>query len=222
MPAMGGRKGVAILRLALRDLRGGFGGFWLLILHIALGTAAIAAAGLVSAAVLDGVRAGARSAVGGDVSLRLYHLPPPDDHLAFLAQAGTVSLTAELRPAAHHEGRRALVELKAADRAYPLYGDVRLDPPLPPGGSLNEALGQRDGFWGAAVAPELLMALDAVLGDTVLIGGQPFVLRALLRAEPDRALRGFSLGPRMIVPLAALTGTTLVAPGTRVRLGSNA
>ncbi|MCC7426174.1 MAG: hypothetical protein IT557_04670 [Alphaproteobacteria bacterium] len=200
------------LRLAARELRGAAGGFVLLLLGIAFGTAAIAAIGLLSAAILDGMRAGARASIGGDVSLRLFHRPPAPEHLAAFAAAGTVSLTAEMRTLARRSDRSALVELKAADDAYPLYGTFRLDPPLVPA----DALGRRDGVWGAAVAEALLAALDARIGDIVTVEDRRFELRALIAEEPDRALRAFTLGPRMIVALPALAGSDLVAPGAQV------
>ena len=204
---------MTFLRLALRDLRGAMGGFWLLILCVALGTAAMAATGLLSRMVLDGVQAGARSGIGGDVSLRLYHRPPPPEHLALFNEAGATSLTAELRPLAHGGagGSSTLVEMKAVDAAYPLYGDIVLEPSMP----LSEALAERDGIRGAAVADELLEKLGLALGDRIRAGGQAFEMRALIRAEPDRALRGFTLGPRVIVALPAIAGSALVEPGTQ-------
>jgi putative ABC transport system permease protein len=200
------------LRLAVRELRGSAGGFVVLLVGIAFGTAAIAAIGLLSAAVLDGMRDGARASIGGDVSLRLFHRRPAPEHLAAFEAAGTVGLTAEMRTLARRDGRTALVELKAVEDAYPLYGDFLLDPPLAPA----DALGRRDGIWGAAVAEGLLAALDAKIGDTVTVDDHRFELRALIADEPDRALRAFTLGPRMIVALPALAGSELVAPGAQV------
>lgn len=200
------------LRLAARELRGSAGGFVLLLVGIAFATAAIAAIGLLSAAVRDGMREGARASIGGDVSLRLFHRPPGPEHRAAFEAAGTVSLTAELRTLARREGRSALVELKAVDDAYPLYGAFRLASPLAPA----DALGRRDGVWGAAVAESLLAALNAEIGDTVTLDDRRFELRALIADEPDRALRAFTLGPRMIVALPALAGSDLVAPGAQV------
>ncbi len=200
------------LRLAARELRGSAGGFVLLLIGIAFGTAAIAAIGLLSAAILDGMREGAHTSIGGDVSLRLFHRPPTPEHLAAFEAAGIVSLTAEMRTLARRDDRSALVEMKAVDDAYPLYGAFRLDSPLAPA----QALGRRDGVWGAAVAESLLAALDAEIGDTVTVDDHRFELRALIADEPDRALRVFTLGPRMIVALPALAGSDLVAPGGQV------
>ena len=200
------------LRIARRELRGAAGGFVFLVVGIAIGTAAIAAIGLMSAAVLDGMRDSAQDSIGGDVSLRLYHRPPPQAHLQAFRKAGALDLVAELRAPATRAGRSALVELKAIGDSYPLYGELRLTPPLATG----DALAPRNGIWGAAVAKSLLTALDAAIGDIVSVGDRRFELRALIADEPDRALRAFALGPRMIVARPSLDGSNLVAPGAQV------
>jgi putative ABC transport system permease protein len=214
------------LRFAVRELRGSAGGFVFLLVGIAFGTAAIAAIGLLSAAVFDGMREGARASIGGDISLRLFHRPPTPAHLAAFRAAGTVGQTAEMRTVARRDSRSALVELKAVDPVYPLYGTLRLDPPLTPSMVVADVLDRRDGVWGAVVAKGLLAALKAEIGDTVTVGNHRFELRALIADEPDSTLRAFTLGPRMIVALPALTGSELVAPGaqvywySRIRLGN--
>ena len=213
------------LRFAVRELRGSAGGFVFLLVGIAFGTAAIAAIGLLSAAVFDGMREGARASIGGDISFRLFHRPPTPSHLAAFRAAGTVGQTAEMRTVARRDSRSALVELKAVDPVYPLYGTLWLDPPLTPSMMVADVLDRRDGVWGAVVAKGLLAALKAEIGDTVTVGNHRFELRALIADEPDSTLRAFTLGPRMIVALPALTGSELVAPGaqvywySRIRLG---
>ena len=64
------------------------------------------------------------------------------------------------------DGQAALVEVKAVDAAYPLFGAVALDPPRP----LADALAQRDGAFGAAADPTLLARLDLKPGARVTIG----------------------------------------------------
>jgi putative ABC transport system permease protein len=214
------------LRFAVRELRGSAGGFVFLLVGIAFGMAAIAAIGLLSAAVFDGMREGARASIGGDISLRLFHRPPTPAHLAAFRAAGTVGQTAEMRTVARRDSRSALVELKAVDPVYPLYGTLRLDPPLTPSMVVADVLDRRDGVWGAVVAKGLLAGLKAEIGDTVTVGNHRFELRALIADEPDSTLRAFTLGPRMIVALPALTGSELVAAGaqvywySRIRLGN--
>lgn len=201
------------LTLARRDLRGGLGSFWILLLGIALGVAAVAAVGSVAGAVLDGVRAGARDSIGGDVTLRLFHHPATPEQAAFLAAAGRHSETAELRPQARRlDGTAAaLVELKAVDAAYPLYGAVTLQPPQ----AVPTAL-ERKASWGAAVDEDLLRSLGLRLGDSFRLGGIAVDIRAIIVHEPDRTLRAFSLGPRVMIARAALEGSGLAPPGAQV------
>ncbi len=188
------------LRLAVRDLRGGLGGLWILVAGVALGVALMAAVGSVAGGVLDGMRAGARDSVGGDLSLRLFHAPPTAEQRAFLETFGALSVVAEVR--SRVAGR--LVEVKAVDGAYPLYGEVGVAP-----GSLAQALEKRDGRWGA-------VADSGAVGDRLALGGIEVDVRAILTHEPDRAFRAFTLGPRLIVAAAALEDSGLAGPGAPV------
>jgi putative ABC transport system permease protein len=202
-------------RIARRDLRGSFGSFWILLVGITIGVSAVAGIGSVADAVLAGVRSEARTVVGGDVSLRLFHRPAGPEEHRFLAASGTLSQTAELRPLARRArdgSRPTLVELKGVDATYPLYGTVVLEG----GGELAAHLAHRDGLWGAAVDPALLSALDVTVGDRLDLGGVEVEIRALIAAEPDRSLRAFSLGPRVMISLDALRRTGLAASGAQV------
>lgn len=203
-----------ILKLARRDLRGAFGSLWIAIAGISLGVAAIAAVGSLSAAMLESVRTEARDSIGGDVSLRLFHRPADPHQRRALEAAGRLSETAELRPMAQREDgtAMALVELKAVDGAYPLYGEVALDPP----GALAGALASYDGIWGVAVDRALLETMEAEIGDRLRLGGAVFDIRAIIENEPDRSFRAFTLGPRVIIQRAALDATGLAPPGAPV------
>jgi predicted lysophospholipase L1 biosynthesis ABC-type transport system permease subunit len=58
-------------RLALRELRAGLAGFRVFLACLILGVAAIAGIGSVSESVIAGIRADARTLLGGDIDLRL-------------------------------------------------------------------------------------------------------------------------------------------------------
>ena len=60
--------------------------------------------------------------------------------------------------------------------------------------SLDDALGERDGVFGAAVEEALLARLNLKLGDVIRIGEANFALRTVLVSEPDRLATG--RGPR--------------------------
>ena len=201
-------------RLAWRDLRGASGGFRLLATALVLAVAAIAAVGSIADGLRDNARLTAREAVGGDLSFRLFHRQPNSAERGLLESFGELSEIAELRPRARRSDGRSglLVELKAIDAAYPLYGDLVLDPPVPPA----LALALANGSFGAAVDADLLARLDLAIGDRLRLGNLDVEIRALLLAEPDRALRAFALGPRVLISQDAFAVAGLASPGATV------
>jgi putative ABC transport system permease protein len=104
---------------------------------------------------------------------------------------------------------RALTQVRGVDGAYPIYGEVELDPAMP----LADALAD-NGLPGIVMQRLLVDRLALNVGDTVRLGTQDFELRAVLETEPDGAAGGFALGPRSIVRLDALEASGLLAPGT--------
>jgi len=115
--------------LALRELRGGLRGFYIFIACIALGVAAIAAVGSFADGLADGLAREGRVILGGDVAFSLIQREASTTERAFLASRGELSTAATMRAMVRTaDGRTALVELKAVDRAYPLYGSVATEP----------------------------------------------------------------------------------------------
>ena len=205
---------VLAVRLAFRELRGGLRGFRVFLACLALGVAALAAVGSLSAAIVAGLRDEARVLVGGDVEVATTGRPLEAAAAAYLRETGeAVSVVREMRAMARAGGRTTLVELKGVDRAYPLAGTVALDPPL----ALDEALAEADGRAGAVAEATLLVRLGLDLGDVVTVGDAEFVIRARIVREPDRAADAFVLGPRLMVGERAFTATGLVRVGSLVR-----
>ena len=152
--------------------------------------------------------------LGGDLSFSLSLREATGEERAFIESHGRMSLAATMRAMARTpDGRTALVEMKAVDAAYPLYGTVTLDPPQP----LSDALAQRDGAYGAAADPALLARLDLKPGARITVGSAPIEIRAVLTSEPDKLAGGIGFGPRLLVSEAALRATGLVQPGSVVR-----
>ncbi len=169
---------ILALRLARRELRGGLTGFQIFIACLALGVAVIAGVGSLSAALDASLRNDGRALLGGDVDFHLFHRPASPAERAYLARAGTVSEADDMRAMARTEdgGARSLIQLKAVDGSYPLYGDVTLDPPQ----SLADALALRGGHWGAVAEAGLFQKLGLKPGDLIRIGEGEFQLRAIL------------------------------------------
>lgn len=201
------------LRLARRELRGGLRGFGVFLACLALGVGAVSAVGTLTSALEEGVRRDARSLLGGDLEVLQSHRPPGPAAEDFLRPLGAISEQVRMRAMARAEdGNSTVVEVKAVDAAYPLYGRLVLSPDRP----LAEVLAGGDGLPGAAAAPQLLSRLGLKLGDTVRLGQTRFKLLAEVRTEPDRSSQLFSLGPRLLISAPALRSTGLLAPGSIV------
>ncbi len=203
-------------RIARRELRGGLSGFRVFMLCLALGVAAITAVGWTSAAIVDGLATDARRLLGGDMEMRLVHREAKDDEHAYLAaNSRQLSNTIRLRAmaSARDNAARTLVELKAVDDAYPLVGEMSLQPALSRGAMFDET----DGLPGAVVDPYLLEKLGIDQGGVISIGKARFRVNAVIEAEPDRVTSVINYGPRVMIAKADLMETGLVQPGSLIR-----
>jgi len=199
-------------RLARREMRGGLARFGIFLACLFLGVAAIAGVGSVGASVLAGLHGDARQLLGGDVEARLANRAATPEEQHFLAESGTLSAVTTLHATARgiDGDKRSLVEVKAVDGPYPLYGKLDFGPlDLKPA----DILGFRDGYWGAAVAPPLLARLGLGIGGHIRIGDGEFVLRATAGSEPDQGGEVFALGPKVMIAEAALDQAGLDRPG---------
>ena len=202
------------LRFALREMRGGLRGFYVFIACIALGCMAIAGVGSLAASLADGLARQGQVILGGDLSFTLIQREAAPSERAFLDNRGKVSGAATMRAMARTaDGKATLVEMKATDGGYPLFGATVLDPP----GALADALAQRDGVFGAAADLILLTRLAIKPGARLTIGNASFEIRAALMSEPDKLADGIGFGPRLLVSQDALRATGLLQPGSLVR-----
>jgi putative ABC transport system permease protein len=202
------------LRFAWRELRGGLRGFGVFVACIALGVMAIAGVGSVAKSLSVGLSSAGRVILGGDLAFSLVQREASGEEKAFLGAHGVVSAVATLPTMARtSDGRAVLVELKAVDGAYPLFGAVATNPALP----LSALFARQNDAVGAAVDPALLTRLDLKLGDHITIGSAAIELRGVLTAEPDKLAGGIGFGPRVLISEEALRASGLLQPGSIVR-----
>ena len=117
-----------------------------------------------------------RVILGGDASFSLIHRRLSADEQRFLEAHGSLSTIATVRAMARTaSGDAALIEAKAVEPDWPRIGSAVFAPPM----SLEDALGERDGVFGAAVEEALLARLNLKLGDVIRIGDANFALRTL-------------------------------------------
>ena len=215
-----GRDAVWAGRQLRRFLRGGISGFRIFLACLIAGVAAIAAVGSLSESLNQGLRADGQKLLGGDLELRLHHRPIAPEVTAWLEEKGRLSEIVTLRAMARNpeaeggSGRQSLVELKAVDSAYPLYGTLEHAPALPRAELFREA----DGVWGAVADPALTLRLGLQDAERRFfrIGTATFELRADLTQEPDRVTRLVGFGPHVLISRAALEATGLLQPGAMV------
>lgn len=206
------RLSAGVVRLVLRELRSGLGGFYVFIGCVALGVMVIAAVGALSDALEGGLERQGETILGGDITFQRTHARATDDERAWLAARGRVSETATMRTMARRSdgSESALAEVKAVDDLYPLVGAVRLAGDA----SLDRAI--RTGR-SVAVEPILLERLGVKLGDEIRVGEASLVVATTIEAEPDGLSDRLTYGPRVLMSVATLETTGLVKPGTLVR-----
>jgi putative ABC transport system permease protein len=201
------------LVLAWRETRGGWRHFLGFFACVALGVTALTSVGTLAANVDRALSREARTLMGGDLELRAAR-PLEADAAGAVEQlvrdGATATHVRELVGMARDPARETslLVELKAVEPAYPLYGRLEVEPRRP----IAELLAGG----GAVVQADLLGRLGVKVGDRIAIGDAPVTIRGVIGKEPDAPV-GFALGPRVLIGADTLEATGLVRPGSRVR-----
>ena len=201
-------------RIARRELRGGLGGFRVFLACLIIGVAAIAAVGSVRESISLGLQQEGSTLLGGDAELELTYRFASEEERAWIAEnaLGSTELVDFRSMAvfgAEGAADRSLTQVKAVDAAYPLLGEVELEPIMP----LETALAGQGGVPGAVLDPVLIERLGMQVGDRFNLGATEFVIMAALIREPD-ASGGFNFGPRTIVRTVDLADSGLLQPGT--------
>lgn len=204
--------GFLSVRYALRDLRGALGSFRVMLMCLVLGVGAIASVQFISRSMLDSIARDGRTILGADVIVRNLNVPAtPVLRDWFAGRQGFLSESVETRVMLSNAQTQdnTLVELKAVDGAYPLYGQFVTDA----GNDLPSLLADQ----GIVLDPALRDRLGVKTGDVVRLGQAQFTVRAFITSEPDRAGGArFGLAPRVIVSYADLPATGLIETGSMV------
>ena len=189
-------------KYAALNLRSGLKGFYILLTCLTLGVAAIAIIGSLTSAIERGLVEQGQPLLGGDLEFSLIHREAKPDEMAFIESKGKASRVATLRAMATANERSTLVEIKAVDVAYPLYGSLDLQPASNRGGVVVDEL--------------LLGRLGLKVGDDLKIGSTALKVTGVIAKEPDRIADGIVLGPRLLMSHQALQSTGLIQPGSLI------
>ena len=180
-----------VVRMALREIRASWHRLLFFFVCIAVGVASIVAIRSVIQSVREGLTREARAMTGADVVVRSDRplgekVRSAVDKERASGRVGTVSEAVEIatmvRPPNTTTAR--IVELRAVQSAFPLYGTMTLRD-----GQYSHTLLQGH---GTLVRPELLAQLNLSVGDDLQIGTQRFQIRGVIqnraRPQPRRVL----------------------------------
>ncbi len=218
-----------ILKMAWRETRGAWRHFLYFFACIAIGVGALVGASLFGANMEQAVTKEARGLLGGDLEIRLTRplslsgqavlnsLSERDMLFTHVSELVAMAARGTVGPVETQSTQ--IIELKAVESVYPLYGTIRLEPPQ----SLDTLLHpdeQRCGghsCFGAVVQESLLIRMGLSVGDRLKIGQAMFLITGIVRTEPDRMANAFTLGPRVMIAQEGLRAAELIKPGSRVR-----
>jgi putative ABC transport system permease protein len=200
-------------RIAWRELRASRAKFVFVLLSVAIGVAALTGVRGFSQSFQKALLGDARGIMAADLSARMFRLATPKEQqqLDALATKGVerTSVTETVSMASvQGDPVPLLVSLKAVDPAvYPYYGTIILNP----AGRLRDLLTDST----ALVDDNLLVRLNAKVGDRLKIGTSYFRIAAVILREPDRMSAGVGLGPRVMITRHAFLQTGLLGLGSR-------
>ncbi|NGZ59527.1 MAG: hypothetical protein CV081_03350 [Nitrospira sp. LK265] len=195
---------------------------------IAIGVGAVTGVSLFGTQVERAVTKEARGLLGGDLEIRLSHLMSPkgqevldslSDRDVILTHVSELIAMAARAESSSSGQPTQIIELKAVEPQYPLYGTLRVEPQR----DLADLLGgQTRGCpdrtcFGVVVQESLLIRMGLAMGDQLRIGQGLFIITGLVRTEPDRMANAFSLGPRVLISREGLAAAELIKVGSRIR-----
>lgn len=202
----------ALLRLAWRESRTARRRLLLYMSSIAFGVAALVAIDSFAGNVTSSIREQSRTLLGGDVSLQARAEFPPvvDTLLDSLSRGGITSsriTTFASMALADRTGVTRLVQVRAASPGYPFYGGIETVPAAAWATVHSEPV--------VFVDPSLLVALDAVVGDSIRLGLRHFKIAGTLGNVPGDAGITAVIGPRLYVSDKWIASTGLLKFGSR-------
>ncbi|MDT7042712.1 ABC transporter permease [Candidatus Nitronereus thalassa] len=223
------------LKMAWRETRGSWHQFVFFLVCVAIGVGSVVGVDLFATNVERMILGDARSLLGGDLEIRLAR-PLDESGETVLASirdrkievthvrelVGMSAVQEKVRADGLTENptfpSTQLVEIKAVEPNYPLYGQVEVAPKQPLHALLSSSSScPTKPCFGIVVQDSLLITLGKEVGSSIKIGQAWFEIRGVLLKEPDRVASAFSLGPRVIISVEALEATELVQVGSRIR-----
>jgi len=201
-------------RIAWRETRSSMVKFLFVVLAVAAGVGALSGVRGFSESFHGMLTAEARTVMAGDLLARQFVMPSAQQTAALdaLAARGVdytwVTETVSMAASKSNDGTPVLAALKVVDPSkYPYYGEMKLNPPMPLASALTPDT--------AVAGDDLLMRLNAKVGDTVRVGEKDLHIVATIAQEPDRMSASLNIGLRLMMSREAFASTGLMQIGSR-------
>ena len=206
------------LKLSLRELKGSFNEFKIVMISIFLGVFIITAVGSLSKNLKHEINNKSSELLGGDFELSTTYQEFPIKIKEWLEKNGKTSLIVELRTMLTSNQsvglKRRIVELKAVDQNWPLKGV----PIIVPNKSINKSLKMNNNNNnGALIDASLQKQLEIKVGDVLQLGKTKIQINGIIKKEPDRMFSFATFGSRLLISNATLKASGLVIPGSLVK-----
>ncbi|MFI4984330.1 MAG: ABC transporter permease, partial [Rickettsiales bacterium] len=195
-------------RIAFRELMGGWKSLITFYLLVIISLVVIAVMGEISENVKYNITSKSKEVLGGDIEISLANFPLGAAEQKFLQQFGKVSTAIDLRAMMRFKNESRMVELKAVDDNYPLYGDVVVTQ------SRISTLHLKNGVF---VAQQLVDDIGFGVNDEITIGRASIKILGIIESEPDWLVNNIILGPRVLTTEEALEDTGLLNPGSLLK-----
>ena len=203
-------------KLSIKELRGSFSEFKIVITSIFLGVFIISAVGSLSENLKFEINDQRSELLGGSFELSTTYQKFPQKIKRWLEVNGKTSEVIELRTMLSSNKnsivKRRLVELKAVDENWPLVGNISIKPEQ----SLNQSINNTN-FNGVLIDKNVKNQLNLNLGDMLNLGNSKIIIKGILKKEPDRMFSFATFGSRVLLSIKTLQKTNLIVPGSLVK-----
>ena len=180
--------------------------FLLLTFNLLIGTLGLTGINIVSDQVKGKLTENAKELLTSDivVSARRDLLPLEKESLDRVLQPLSYKTyrLVDIYSMVRHErsSQTRLVEIRSFEEGFPFYGNIRV----------QSGTFKSDGLF---ISKDLAELWGIVLHDELKIGEKFFTVQGIVTNDSSQGLRGFSLAPRIYLPLALVESTGLLRPG---------
>jgi putative ABC transport system permease protein len=197
--------------MAVREMRRGLKPLLLSMLCVILAVMSVVVAYSFRDNVQSSVRLQSKSLLGADLALESRQPFTAENEALFRSLGGDQSRQIGFSSMAYFpaSGKSRLVQVRAVSGKFPYYGALETEPT-----SAVEEL--RQGA-DALVDENLVLQMDARIGDRVKIGDHEFRIAGKLRKIPGEPVTFSLISPRVYVPMSFLEGSPLLQKGSLVR-----